>query len=72
MLTGALAQFSRSGLIRDVADQLTRIFAENLEASLSGKMIAGRNSGVLDAGAVARGALWARISGFFATIFRRR
>ncbi len=37
LLTGALAQFSRSGLVKDVADHLTRVFAQNLEARLSGK-----------------------------------
>jgi carbon-monoxide dehydrogenase small subunit len=33
-LTGMLAQFSRSGLIRDVANRLTAAFAKNLEARL--------------------------------------
>ena len=33
-LTGALAQFSRSGLIKDVASRLTATFAQNLEARL--------------------------------------
>ena len=50
MLTGPLAQFTRSGLVKDVADQLTRIFARNLEAALSGKPIAGDKGRVLDAG----------------------
>jgi carbon-monoxide dehydrogenase small subunit len=34
-LTGALAQFSRSGLIQDVASRLTSAFARNLEARLA-------------------------------------
>jgi aerobic carbon-monoxide dehydrogenase small subunit len=34
-LTGMLAQFSRSGLIHDVANRLTAAFATNLEARLS-------------------------------------
>jgi carbon monoxide dehydrogenase subunit G len=32
LLSGALAQFSRSGLVKDVADHLTHVFAQNLEA----------------------------------------
>jgi aerobic carbon-monoxide dehydrogenase small subunit len=35
-LTGMLAQFSRSGLIHDVASRLTMAFAQNLEARLGG------------------------------------
>ena len=35
-LTGALAQFSRTGLIQDVANRLTATFAKNLEARLGG------------------------------------
>lgn len=34
-LTGMLAQFSRSGLVQDVAGRLTAAFAQNLEARLS-------------------------------------
>ena len=65
LLTGTLAQFSRSGLIRDVADHLTRVFAQNLEARLSGRPAATEAAETLDAAAIARSALWARISGFF-------
>jgi carbon-monoxide dehydrogenase small subunit len=65
LLTGALAQFSRSGLVRDVADHLTRVFAQNLEARLSGRPAATEAAEALDAAAIARSALWARISGFF-------
>jgi aerobic carbon-monoxide dehydrogenase small subunit len=65
LLTGALAQFSRSGLVRDVADHLTRVFAQNLEARLSGRPAAPEAAETLDAAAIARSALWARISGFF-------
>ena len=35
-LTGMLAQFSRSGLIHDVANRMTEAFAKNLEARLGG------------------------------------
>ena len=40
-LTGMLAQFSRSGLIQDVANRLTQAFAKNLEVRLG----AGEGSG---------------------------
>jgi carbon-monoxide dehydrogenase small subunit len=71
MLTGPLAQFSRSGLVKDVADHLTRVFARNLEAALSGAPTAGDDSRVLDAGAVARTAFWLRITAFFRRLFGR-
>jgi carbon-monoxide dehydrogenase small subunit len=65
LLTGALAQFSRSGLVKDVADHLTRVFAQNLEARLSGRPVAADRAETLDAGALARSALFARIGAFF-------
>lgn len=34
-ITGKLAQFSREGIVRALADQLTRDFAENLQAKLA-------------------------------------
>nr|WP_315594035.1 SRPBCC family protein [uncultured Cupriavidus sp.] len=33
-ITGALAQFSREGIVRALAEQLTRDFAQNLQAAL--------------------------------------
>lgn len=36
-LTGALAQFSRSGLVQDIAGRLIAMFVKNLEARLAGK-----------------------------------
>ena len=65
LLSGALAQFSRSGLFKDVADHLTQIFARNLEARLSGAPATDVSTQELDAGAVARAAFWARIRAFF-------
>jgi carbon-monoxide dehydrogenase small subunit len=65
LLTGALAQFSRSGLVKDVADHLTRVFAQNLEARLSGKPLASESADALDAGAMARSAIFGRIGAFF-------
>jgi carbon-monoxide dehydrogenase small subunit len=69
MLSGALAQFSRSGLFKDVADHLTRVFAHNLEARLSGTPIATGPIETLDAGAVARSAIWARLRTFVNRMF---
>jgi len=34
-LTGTLAQFSRSDLVRDIASRLIALFAQNLEARLA-------------------------------------
>jgi carbon-monoxide dehydrogenase small subunit len=68
LLAGALAQFSRSGLFKDVANHLTQIFARNLAARLSGAPAANistNSTKELDAGAVARAAIWARIRAFF-------
>jgi len=72
LLTGALAQFSRSGLVKDVADHLTYVFAHNLESRLLGAPSAQPEQGVLDAGAVARGAIWSRIVRFFRNLFRSK
>jgi carbon-monoxide dehydrogenase small subunit len=70
LLSGALAQFSRSGLFKDVADHLTGIFAQNLEARLSGRSAAAPTE-TLDAGAVARSAVWGRLRNFVNRILRR-
>jgi carbon-monoxide dehydrogenase small subunit len=71
LLSGALAQFSRSGLVRDVADHLTTVFARNLAASLAGSPAASASAAMLDAGAIARSAFLARIGGFIRKLFAR-
>jgi carbon-monoxide dehydrogenase small subunit len=71
LLTGALAQFGRSGLVKDVADHLTRVFAANLEAALSGKPISESAGAALDAASVARAALWRRVRAFFAKLMQK-
>jgi carbon-monoxide dehydrogenase small subunit len=71
LLSGALAQFSRGGLVKDVADHLTQTFAQNLEARLSGKAPADQSASTLDAGAVARSAIWARIRTLVAKLIGR-
>jgi carbon-monoxide dehydrogenase small subunit len=38
-LAGSLAQFGRSGLIKDVVEHLTSVFASNLQEALSGKPV---------------------------------
>jgi hypothetical protein len=65
LLAGPLAQFSRSGLVRDVADHLTRVFAGNLEAGLAGKPAPAAASDTLDAAAIARSAFFTRLRAFF-------
>jgi aerobic carbon-monoxide dehydrogenase small subunit len=71
LLSGALVQFSRSGLIKDVADHLTRVFAQNLEARLSGRPAAAAPADTLDVGALARSAVWTRIRAVVGRIFGR-
>lgn len=71
LLSGALAQFSRSGLVKDVADHLTRIFAQNLKARLSGQPAPSTETETLDMGTAARSAVWGRIKSFIDKIFGR-
>jgi carbon-monoxide dehydrogenase small subunit len=69
LLSGALAQFSRPGLVKDVADHITRLFAENLAARLSGRPAESHADAALDAGAAARSALWKRLERLFRCMF---
>jgi len=69
LLSGALAQFSRSGLVKDVADHLTLVFAQNLEARLSGRPVAAAAADTLDVGTLARSAVWTRIRGLVRKLF---
>ena len=61
MLSGALAQFSRSGLVKDIADHLTSVFARNLEARLREETGDAGSGDAFDAGAIARSAFWRRL-----------
>ena len=63
LLAGPLAQFSRSGLVKSVADHLTALFAENLEARLSGAPAA-ETAATLDANKYLKAALWGRFTSF--------
>jgi aerobic carbon-monoxide dehydrogenase small subunit len=57
-LTGALAQFSRSGLVQDAASRIIAVFVQNLEASLSHRNQGGTGEPAMvrefDAGALMR------------------
>ncbi|MGY4421504.1 hypothetical protein ACVWY2_003953 [Bradyrhizobium sp. JR6.1] len=57
-LTGALAQFSRSGLIQDVAGRIIAVFVQNLETRLSHRSGGGEGEPAMvrefDAGALMR------------------
>ena len=71
-LAGPLAQFSRSGLVRDIAGRLAGAFAQNLEARLSGKPgyeVAGEAR--LDAGSLLFSVVWGRIRSLLQRIFGR-
>jgi carbon monoxide dehydrogenase subunit G len=45
-ISGSLAQFSRSGIIKDVAQRLTQAFAENLKKRLQANVFAGKTEPV--------------------------
>ena len=68
LLAGPLAQFSRSGLVKSVADNLTASFAENLEARLSGAPAA-ETAATLDASKYPRAVFWGRITSFIRRLF---
>jgi carbon-monoxide dehydrogenase small subunit len=68
LLAGSLAQFGRLGLIRDVADHLTSVFASNLQAALSGKPAGDEAYKPLKAGSVAWLAIQNRIRAVFAKL----
>ena len=75
-LTGALAQFSRSGLVQDIAKRMTASFARNLQARLDhggGGASAERAAPApeLDAGSLIFAALWERIKTFCRALLRR-
>ena len=77
-LTGPLAQFSRSGIVHDIAKRMTASFAHNLQARL--QQNAG-GAGVphppaasvaeLDAGSLVFSVVWERMKGFWRNWFKR-
>ncbi len=76
-LAGRLAQFSRAGIVQDLATRLTAAFADNLQARLDG--IAEPASGAetrtspaeLKVGGLFASVIWARIKAVVASLFRR-
>ena len=64
LLAGPLAQISRSGLIKDVADHLTDLFAANLESAMSGRAVPPASQ-TLDAVAIARATFWRKLRSLF-------
>jgi carbon-monoxide dehydrogenase small subunit len=73
-LRGALAQFSRAGIVKDLAERLTTGFVKNVEARLR---CADSSNGVappqaeLDAGSLILSVIWARIRRFFDRLLGR-
>ena len=72
-LTGTLAQFSRAGLVQDLASRLTAAFAQNLEARLSAGSNAAPPSAVreLNVGSLIATALLGKVRAFFERLFGR-
>jgi hypothetical protein len=72
-LTGALAQFSRSGIVNDLAERLTTAFARNLEVRLDGSVDASQapQHAELDAGSLVLAVVRARIKRFFIRLLGR-
>jgi carbon-monoxide dehydrogenase small subunit len=72
-LTGVLAQFSRSGLVQDVANRLIATFVQNLEANLSAKdgeapVVAAE----FDAGSMFASVVIGWVKSLFTRLFSRR
>jgi carbon-monoxide dehydrogenase small subunit len=74
-LTGALAQFSRSGLVQDVAARIIAVFVQNLEARLSHQSDGGTGQPAMvqqfDAGALMRSMAFDYIKRAFRKLFGR-
>jgi carbon-monoxide dehydrogenase small subunit len=74
-LAGPLAQFSRAGIVTDLAGRLSAAFADNLQAQLdaeaSGQAAPPPAEAKLDAGGLLFSVLWARIKAALAALFGR-
>jgi carbon-monoxide dehydrogenase small subunit len=74
-LRGALAQFSRSGIVNDLAERLTTAFARNVEARLSGGADSWNGAAAprpeLDAGSLILSVLRTRIRRFLDRLLGR-
>jgi carbon-monoxide dehydrogenase small subunit len=74
-LTGPLAQFSRSGIVQDIAKRMTDAFAQNLHARLSNGGQSGSTANEvteLNAGALVFSVLRNRVTAFFKRLFGGR
>ncbi|QIM48094.1 2Fe-2S iron-sulfur cluster binding domain-containing protein [Pusillimonas sp. DMV24BSW_D] len=74
-LTGPLAQFSRSGIVQDIAKRMTDAFAQNLHARLSNGGESGSTANEvteLNAGALVFSVLRNRVTAFFKRLFGGR
>ena len=86
-LTGRLAQFSRGGIVNDLAARLTAAFAQNLEVALAPTAAAVDSAALpaaepapvprpasaneINAGGLLVSVLWSRIKAFFRSLFGR-
>lgn len=74
LLTGPLAQFSRSGIVDDLAARLTGMFARNLEQRLSGSGALGETGAApqavpIQAGSLLRAVIVARLKALLSRVF---
>jgi carbon monoxide dehydrogenase subunit G len=60
-LSGALAQFGRGGIVRELASKLTAQFAANLEARLASGVAPADAPAALDAGSLIKDAIGSRV-----------
>lgn len=76
-LTGPLAQFNRSSLLRDIARRMTEAFSGNLKAQLGASVEGAQTQAArsapaeLDAGSLFLSALWSRLKAFLCALVRR-
>jgi carbon-monoxide dehydrogenase small subunit len=70
-LTGALAQFSRTGLVKEIVDRIARTFAQNLEARLAGGAAAPAQSAELRMDTLVFSALGERIKAWLRKLIGR-
>jgi carbon-monoxide dehydrogenase small subunit len=71
-LTGPLAQFGRSGLVQDIANRLTRTFAQNLEARLAGRESSAPVGTELNAASLVLSVMTERIKAWWRRLLGRR
>ncbi len=72
-LAGTLAQFSRGGIVKSVADKLTQTFAANLETDMSGgdDTKPSQSPDELDMGNLVFSVIWSQIKSIFSFLHRK-